>query len=118
VTSFDFACYTAKQAREHCEGNHRQIALDREGYQAQQRDALSRCDRLERQAHEEERAFRTWRSSFLVPRREAWGHIGAATDQAMARARDELQRLRAVWAALAPLLTEDERAALRASEFS
>lgn len=109
MSDLDFARYSAKQARQHCENNHRQVALDRVGYQAQHQQALARCDRLEREAHEEQRAFRAWRTGFLVPRREAWGHLGAATEQALVRAHQEFVRLRTTWAALAPFLTEGER---------
>lgn len=112
MTNQDFARYTAKQVRLHCEQNHRQVALDRYGYQNQHQGALARCDRLEREAHEEAKAFRAWRTGFLVPRREAWGHLGLATEQGRVRAHRELTRLRTTWAALEALLTEEERQVL------
>jgi hypothetical protein len=117
MSRFDFASYSAKQVRAHCETNHRQVALDRLGYQTQQQASLARCERLEREASEEARSFRTWRTAFIVPRREAWGHFGVATEQASVRAHRELMRLRTTWEALSGLLTDDERAALSQSEW-
>lgn len=113
MSSQDFARYTAKQVRVHCEQNHRQVALDGHGYQMQQQAALARCDRLEREAHEEAKAFRTWRTGFMAPRRDAWGHFGVATEQAKLRAHRELIGLRNAWAGLESLLTDEEREAWR-----
>lgn len=110
MNGFDFARFSAKQVRAHCESNHRQVALDRSGFQAQHQQALARCSRLELEADAEQRAFLTWRTQFVGARRDAWGHFGAAADQAVARAQYELSRLQATWAALQPLLSEDERA--------
>lgn len=112
MSNLNFDAYTEKQARQHCLANHRQIAADPSGFHQQKQGAMARRDRLEREAHEEQRAFRAWRTGFMVPRREAWGHIGAAAEQAAVRAQGELIRLRTTWAALAPLLSDEERAAL------
>jgi len=109
MSGFDFDRYTLKQVEAHCQNNLRSLALNPSGYQTQQRDALTRAERLEAQAHAEARAFRTWRVGFLVPRREAWGHLDAASNQARQRAVQAVLRLRTAWAALAPLLTEEER---------
>ena len=112
MNNLNFDKYTDKQARQHCLANHRQVAADPTGFHLQKQGAMARRDRLEREAHEEQKAFRAWRTGFMVPRREAWGHIGAAAEQAAARAQGELIRLRTTWAALAPLLSEAERAEL------
>jgi hypothetical protein len=109
MSGFDFERYTAKQVEAHCQNNLRSLALNPNGYQAHQRDALARAERLEAQAHAEAKAFRSWRVGFVVPRREAWGDLDRASRDAHQRATQALLRLRTTWAALSPLLTDDER---------
>lgn len=109
MSGFDFARYTRKQIEAHCQNNERSLALNPGGYQAQQRDALARAERLEAQAHAEAKAFRTWRVGFIVPYREAWGQVDATSEQARQQAIQAVLRLRTAWAALSPLLTPAER---------
>ncbi|HEY4293759.1 hypothetical protein [Luteibacter sp.] len=109
MSGFDFARYTPQQIEAHCQNNARSLSLNPNGYQAQQRDALGRAERLEAQAHAEAKAFRVWRVGFIVPRREAWATVDAASNEARQRATQEVLRLRTAWAALYPLLTPEER---------
>lgn len=110
MTGSDFARFTPKQIQAHCQKNLRSLALDPNGYRQYQANAMDRAARYEQEADAEARAFRTWRVGFMAPRREAWGHLDEASRQAEVRASRALQRLTATWAALAPLLTPEERA--------
>ena len=68
------------------------------------------AEELKRVADEEIRVFRAWRTSFVGPRRDAWGHFEEASRQAQERARRALMHLHFAWAALATLLTDEEQA--------
>ncbi|MDR6935348.1 hypothetical protein [Luteibacter sp. 3190] len=107
----DFARFTPKQILAHCQNNARSMALNPVLQQTYQRDASARAQRKNQEADDEVRAFRIWRTTFLMPRRDAWGHFDEASRQAQERARRALMHLHFAWAALTPLLTDEERAA-------
>lgn len=108
MNTMDFARYSQKQVQAHCANNLRSQRLD-PNFATYRRDALTRCARLEGEIATEVRAFQAWRISYIAPRREAWGHLGDAAEQATVRAAQSVMRLRTTWSALAPLLPEAER---------
>ncbi|MEX1826901.1 hypothetical protein [Luteibacter sp. CQ10] len=108
MNTMDFARYSPKQVQAHCANNLRSQRLD-PNFAMYRRDALARCARLEADIATEVRAFHAWRISYIAPRREAWGHLGEAAEQATVRASQSVMRLRTTWGALAPLLSEPER---------
>jgi len=106
----DFARYTEKDILAHCRSNARLLASNPILHQTYQREAYARAERKLREADEEIRVFRAWRTSFVGPRRDAWGHFDEASRQAQERARRALMHLHFAWAALATLLTDEEQA--------
>jgi hypothetical protein len=105
----DFASYSPTQIRAHCRSNTRSLALNPAAYQAQRHGSLARAERLRRDLDEEVRAFRSWRAAFLVPLRDADGTPQQMYEKKLPHARQGLFGLRVTWAALSPLLTEEER---------
>jgi hypothetical protein len=108
----NFASYSPAQIRAHCQSNARSLMLNPTAYQAQRQGSLARAQRLRGQLDEEIQAFRTWRTGFLVPRRDPEGSPRQAYEKRLPHARQQLFGLHVTWAALSPLLTEDERARL------
>lgn len=106
----DFARFTDKQIAVHCQNNARSIALNPLPHQNHQRDAQANANRKLADADREVEEFRAWRRQFLEPRYDAWGHLDQACKHAEMAAAHTVQRVRALWAALGPLLSEEERA--------
>lgn len=105
----DYARFTAKQIEQHCQNNDRSIALNPIQYQIHQRDAQANANRQLADADREVSEFRAWRRQFLEPRYDAWGHLDQACEHAELAAAHAVHRVRALWAALAPLMSEEEQ---------
>jgi hypothetical protein len=108
----DFKRYTAKQIAAHCQNNERSLALNPALHQTYALQSQARAARARLRFDEEVRAFRTWRTRFIVPRREAWGHVDEASVAATRTAQQSALRLHTTWSALEPFLSVDEREAL------
>lgn len=105
----DYARFTPKQIAQHCQNNARSITLNPIQHQNHQRDAQANANRQLAEADREVNDFRAWRRQFLEPRYDAWGHLDQACEHAETAAAHAVHRVRALWAALAPLLGEEDQ---------
>jgi hypothetical protein len=105
----DFKRYTPKQVAAHCQNNDRSLALNPALHQTYALESQARAARARLRFEEEVQAFRSWRTRFIVPRREAWGHADEASVAALRSARQSALRLHTTWSALLPFLTHEER---------
>lgn len=107
----DYARFTPKQVLAHCQNNARSMALNPLLHQNHQRDAQAKAEQQVAEAEREVEAFRAWRRKFLEPRYDAWGHLDQACEHAELAAAHAVHRVRALWAALEPMLSDNERVA-------
>lgn len=105
----DYRRFSAQQILAHCRTNLRASNLNPTLFHTFGRDAQHRAERSRQRVDQEMRAFRTWRTQFMVPRREVWGKTDEPSNTAVQDALRWLWRLQVTWTALAPFLPDEER---------
>jgi hypothetical protein len=108
----NFRVYSTKQITAHCQNNERSLALNPALHQTYALESQARAARARLRFDEEVRAFRSWRTQFIVPRREAWGQVDEASVIAVRNAQQSALRLHTTWSALVPFLSSAEKDAL------